>query len=143
MPPLKAHLSGSDRTVRLDRGQALVESALTFPLLLLLALALVQLALYVHAENVTIGACQDGARVASAADGTVSDGVATAQALLQAGLGSSANEVRVLGTMGAGNVVLEAQGQLPLVLPWVGNPSLPLHARVRMTREGFHAGSDR
>jgi Flp pilus assembly protein TadG len=140
MSSWKARQRQAGPTIRPDRGQALVESALAFPLLLLLALALVQLALYVHTENVTIGACQDGARVASAADGTVSDGVATARALLRAGLGSSANEVRVVGTMGAGSVVLEAQGQLPLVLPWVGNPSLPLHARVLMTREGFHAG---
>ena len=139
MPSGKA-LQRGGRTARPAGGQALVESAIAFPVLLLIALALVQLALYVHAENVTIGACQDGARVASAADGTVSDGVATAQALLQAGLGSSASDVRVVGTMGAGSVVLEAQGQLPLVLPWIGNPSLPLHARVLMTREGFHAG---
>jgi len=139
MPSGKA-LQRGGRTARPAGGQALVESAIAFPVLLLIALALVQLALYVHAENVTIGACQDGARVAAAADGTVGDGVATAQALLQAGLGRSATDVRVKGNTAAGSVVLEAQGRLRLILPWLGNPTLPLHARVLMIQEGFYAG---
>src|SRR6185437_11476744 len=128
------------RTARSARGQALVESALAFSVLVLLALALVQLALYVHAENVAIGACQDGAHVAAAADGTVADGIATAQALLQAGLGQDSDDVTVRGSAGGDTVVVEAQGQLSLILPWVGNPTLPLHAQAIVTKDGFDAG---
>lgn len=114
---------------------------MAFSVLVLLALALVQLALYVHAENVAIGACQDGARVSAAADGTVGDGVTTAQALLQAGLGRDASDMTVRGSAGGDTVVVEAQGQLRLILPWVGDPALPLHARAVMVKERFDAGN--
>lgn len=125
---------------RRDPGQALVESAIAFSILVMIALMLVQLALYVHAENVAIGACQDGARVASAADGTVGDGIATAQALLQAGLGPTAGDVTVRGSAGSDTVTLEAQGQLRMLLPSVGNPALPLHARAIVAKNRFYAG---
>ena len=46
----------------LQRGSAMVESAITFPVLLMVGLGLVQFALFYHAENVVTGAVQDGAR---------------------------------------------------------------------------------
>ena len=49
-----------------QRGQALVETAIAFPLLLIAALGLVQFALFYHAQNVVTGAVQEGARVAAA-----------------------------------------------------------------------------
>ncbi|GEM_PF-625152 len=128
------------RNERPARGQALVEGAIALPVLVMIALALVQLALYVHAENVVIGACQDGARVAATADGTLGDGIATAQALLQAGLGPSASDVTVRGSAGSDTVTLEAQGQLRMLLPWIGNPALPLHARTIVSKDRFNAG---
>lgn len=134
---------GSQRgwpTGRFARGQALVESALAFSVLVVLALALVQLALYVHAENVAIGACQDGARVAAAADGTVGDGIVTARSLLQAGLGQEADDVMVRGSAGGDTVVVEARGQLSMILPWMGNPALPLQARAIAAKDRFDAG---
>src|SRR5262249_35035774 len=80
---------------RVRGGEAMVEAALAFPLLVLVALALVQLALYAHAENVVVGATQDGARVAAEADRGAADGTATAQTLLRAGLGAEAAAVAV------------------------------------------------
>jgi Flp pilus assembly protein TadG len=118
----------------------MVELAVVFPLLVLAALALVQFALYVHAENVTIGAAQDGARVAAEVDRGVSDGVATTQSLLQAGLGAEASSVAVQGTDDGTAVTITATGSLPLILPAVANASLPLHAQASVSKESFVVG---
>lgn len=129
------------RRVRAELGQALVESALAFPILLLVAIGLVQFALYWHAESVITGAVQDGARVAAAEDSSVDDGVAHTHALLQAGLGRSAGDVTVQGSDSGATVKIEARGSLHLIIPWVGGASLPLQARSVMSKEQFRVGS--
>lgn len=125
------------------RGQALLEVALTFPLLLTVALGLVQFALYYHAQTVVTGAVQDGTRVAAAEDRTAADGVAHARALLGAGLGQSAGAVTVRGIDGGDVVVVEAEGQLRMIIPWVGGATLPLEARAIMSKEQFRVGPGR
>lgn len=76
--------------------------------------------------------------MASEADRSVGDGVEAAQTLLQAGLGESARHVTVQGTEERDVVVIEARGDLPLVLP-MGWIRLPVHGRAVMTRETFDA----
>lgn len=120
-------------------GQTAVETALAFPLLVVLALGLTQFALFYHAEMVVTGAVQDGARVAASADRTLADGVAHAQALLDAGLGRTAAEVSIQATDGGDTVSLEARGQLRTVIPWVANLRLPLLARAVVSKERFRA----
>src|SRR5689334_14542308 len=80
-------IAASNQVARGERGQALVEAAVAFPLLLMMAIALVQFGLYAHASHVVMAAAQEGARVAAAEDGGLHAGVAQAQAVLQAGLG--------------------------------------------------------
>ena len=121
-------------------GQALVEGALAFVLLALVALALVQFALFVHAQNVVTGAVQDGARVASAHDGSLDRGVEHARALVVAGLGAEAATVAVTGSTGGGSVTIEARGSLRLIIPWVGDARVPLRARAIAQKEGFRVG---
>lgn len=123
-----------------ERGQALVETAIAFPILLLVALALVQFALFYQAEGVVTGAVQDGARVAAAQDSTISDGVTRTQSLLQSGLGRSAGDVAVQGSDGGETVTVQAQGRLQLILPWLGGASLPLEARSTVSKERFRVG---
>jgi hypothetical protein len=120
-----------------ERGQATAETALAFPLLLAVAVALVQLALYVHAQSVVTAAVQDGARVAASEDRGVADGVAHAQALLRAGLGRSASELDVEGVDGGDAIALEARGALRAVVPWIADATLPLGARAVMAKERF------
>lgn len=122
------------------RGQAMVEVAVVFPLLVLVAIGLVQFALYAHAENVVTGAVQDGARVAAEDGRSLSDGVSTAQSLLQAGLGSEASMVALHGQEDQNVVVLQAQGRLHTIIPWVADVSLPLSAQATMSRERFRVG---
>ncbi len=137
-PTAKVWVTGL--AAEMERGQAMVEMAIAFPLLLLAAIGLVQFALYYHAQNVVIGAVQDGARVAAEEDRSVGEGIAYSQALLQAGLGPTASDVGVQGVDGGDVVILEAQGRLHLIIPWVGDGSVPLHARAVMRKEGFRVG---
>jgi Flp pilus assembly protein TadG len=128
---------------RAQRGQALVEVAVAFPVLLLTAIGLMQFALFVHAQNVVTGAVQDGARVAAAEDRTLAEGVAHSQAVLQAGLGRGAADVNVQGVDGGQTVTIEARGRLRAVIPWVADAALPLSARAVMAKERFYAGPSR
>ncbi|MCC6178318.1 MAG: pilus assembly protein [Chloroflexi bacterium] len=123
-----------------QRGQSLVEAAITFPLLLMTALGLVQFALLVHAQSVVTGAVQDGARVAASEDRSLADGTAHTRLLLATGLGRSVDDVSVSGTDGIDVVTVEARGRLRLVMPWVADTTLPLAARSTMSKERFRAG---
>jgi Flp pilus assembly protein TadG len=123
-----------------ENGQAMVETAVAFPVLLIVALVLVQFALFYQAESVVTGAVQDGARVAAAEDSTLTDGVAHTQDLLQAGLGQSAGRVAVQGSDGGSTVTVQAHGHLQLIIPWVGGASLPLQARSTISKEQFRVG---
>lgn len=122
------------------RGQSLVEAAIAFPLLLLAALGLIQFALYVHAQHVVTGAVQDGARAASAADGTPRRGHDRARRLIDAGLGRDAADVAVTASGDGGAVVVEARGDLRPIIPWPGVGGLPLRARAVSQKEAFRVG---
>jgi len=134
------------RQAHCARGQALVEAAVSFPLLVLLLLAVVEGALYVHALHVVLGAAREGAHAAAAEHATVdeaiTDGRARAREVLTAGLGQYANTIQVLDpSVDGGTVVVEVQGTLPLFFGGPGQDApvqLPLNARARASREFFH-----
>ena len=126
-----------------QRGQGMVEAAITFPLLLLTAIGLVQFALFAHAQSVVTGAVQDGARVAASEDRSLADGVSHARALLEAGLGRSVEDVAISGTDGPDAVTVEAKGRLRLIIPWAAEAMLPLAARSVVSKERFRAGPSR
>jgi Flp pilus assembly protein TadG len=123
-----------------EHGQALAETAVAFPILLIVALLVVQFALFYQAEGVVTGSVQDGARVAAAEDSTIGDGVVRTQDLLRAGLGQSAGEVTVNGSDGGNTVTIQAQGRLQLIIPWIRGASLPLQARSTISKEQFRVG---
>lgn len=126
-----------------QRGQGMVEAAITFPLLLMTAIGLVQFALFAHAQNVVTVAVQDGARVAASEDRSLTDGVGHTRALLEAGLGRSVEDVAVSGTNGADTVSVEARGRMRLIIPWAANATLSLAARSVVSKERFRAGPSR
>jgi hypothetical protein len=127
-------------------AQALVEAAVTFPLLVLLLLVLVEGALFVHAHHVVLTAAREGALAAASehasADEAALDGKARATEVLDAGLGQYAAFLQVDDpTFDGGSVVLDIHGSMPLVLgaPGQNGPvRLPLDARARVSREFFH-----
>lgn len=124
-----------------SRGQVLVEVALAWPLLVLVALGLVQFALYVHAESVVLGAVQDGAREAANSDRNVADGIADTRTILWAGLGRTALSIVVRGNDDGQDVTITATGGLPMILPGVAGLRLPLQARASVSKESFVVGS--
>jgi Flp pilus assembly protein TadG len=125
---------------RSHRGQSLVEAVLALPLLLTVALGVIQFALYEHAENVAAGAAQEGARVAAAEDGTLAGGVERSESILQAGLGGNARNISVQAAESADTVSITVHGRLPVLIPWVTDASLPLSARASMSKEQFSVG---
>src|SRR4051794_32742065 len=97
----------------------MVEAAVGFPLLLLVGPALVQFALYQHAQNVVTAAAEDGARVAAAQGAHGSDGARRAMDLVRAGLGRSAEDVQVTPVDGQEQVIVTVSARMRMLLPWV------------------------
>ena len=121
-------------------AQALVECALVLPLVLVLTLSMVQLVLYAHAQQVLTSAVQEGARLAAENGRDVEEGMARAQALVRAGLGTTVEPLRLEGIPDMEVVTLRADASLRpiVVMPLIGE--LPLHAEGSVSRERFRAG---
>jgi len=123
-----------------------VEFALVMPLVLVLALAVAQLALFLYERNVVMGSLSEGARVAAAEGRTVADGERAAGALLRQSLGGRvAAAVPVHGAVEGGLVVMRTDGVLPSLLPVV--PGLEVSMAASMHKEELlrqgDAGLDR
>jgi hypothetical protein len=128
----------------------MVEAAVAFPLLVMVALGLVQFAIAFHAHNVVEAAVQDGARMAAGSGCTGADSAACIQAglqhtnqLLQAGLGSHVHDVG-LDTTGSSDdaIQINAHGSFDTFIPWFGaggltHLSIPLEASAIVSREHF------
>ncbi|MCC7368823.1 MAG: pilus assembly protein [Chloroflexi bacterium] len=125
---------------QVERGQALVETALAFPILVLAAYAMVQVVLYVHARTVVVAAVQEGARAAV----TGGDGMGRAREVLQAGLGPSGRRLFVntrieLGATGGEAWVVSADGTWPVHVG-LTRIEVPLRAEARVSGEFFRGG---
>ena len=66
---LPAARGGATRRTASEHGSAAVQTAILFPVVLLLIFGIIQGALWFHARNVALGAAQEGVRVASAEGG--------------------------------------------------------------------------
>lgn len=120
--------------------------ALAFPLLVLVALGLVQFALFAHAHNVVEAAVQDGARAAAAQGATLADGRRRADAVLNAGLRPGV-QVKVDWSASTTDVIqASASGVLHTFFPWFNfstgltHLDLPLNATATVSRERFRGG---
>jgi hypothetical protein len=129
--------------VRRATAQALVESALVLPLLVLVCLGVLQVVLYAHAHDVLLSAVQEAARLAAEDGRGLDDGYARAQSLVVAGLGSSADPVRVAGQRDDEVVVFRIDAALRPILPLPLIGDLPLHAEGRVARERFRPAGAR
>ena len=136
-PPARRRLRRSPRS-----GATLPEFALTFPLLLLVLLAVLQFALVVHAGQVVTAAAQEGARVAATEGRTPQEGEAYAAALLRAGLGAPAATFAVAVAYeppSGDTTVASVSGTYPLTVPLPGG-GIPLRATARLRTERFRPG---
>ena len=73
-----------------DDGASPVEFALITPLLLVVTLAVLQLALVLHVRGVAVGAASQGARVAAMTNGDLSQGKARAERVLRESIAAPA-----------------------------------------------------
>jgi hypothetical protein len=118
-------------------AQALVESALVLPVLIMLSLGVLQVVLYVHARDVLTSAVQEGARLAAEDGRSLDEGYARAEALVTAGLGTSVEPVRLDGSLDDDVVALQVNARLRPILPLPLVRDLPIHAEGRVARERF------
>jgi hypothetical protein len=125
---------------RCSPGQALVESALVLPLLITLALGVLQVVLYAHARGVLTSAAQEGARLAAEDGRGLNDGYARAESLVTAGLGSSVDPVRLDGRFEAEVVSVSVDAHMRPILPLPLVNDLPIHVEGRVARERFRPG---
>jgi hypothetical protein len=125
---------------RCSPGQALVESALVLPLLITLALGVLQVVLYAHARGVLTSAAQEGARLAAEDGRGLNDGYVRAEALVTAGLGSSVDPVRLDGRFEAEVVSVSVDAHMRPILPLPLVNDLPIHVEGRVARERFRPG---
>jgi TadE-like protein len=129
---------------RCSAAQALVESALVLPLVIMLSLGVLQVVLYTHARDVLTSAVQEGARLAAEDGRGLDEGYARTQALVTAGLGTSVEPVRLDGSLDSDSVGLRVDANLRPILPLPLVESLPIHAEGRVARERFRpAGGGR
>jgi hypothetical protein len=118
----------------------LVESALVFPLVITLSLAVLQVVLYAHARDVLVSAVQEGARLAAEDGRSLDEGYARAQVLVGAGLGTSVELVVLDGRVDDEFAVLRVDAHLRPVLPLPLVHDLPVQAEARVARERFRPG---
>lgn len=126
--------SSALRRGRGDRGQAAVELALVLPLLVMLALALCQVALIVRDQVLVIHAAREGGRAAAVDP----DAGAARRAALSSGTLRPAHlDVEVSGRAGPGSRVhvtvrYRSPTELPLIGPLVGDVGLSGTASMRV-----------
>ena len=106
--------------LRGERGEAVTETVLLVPVLLLLIMLVIQFGLWYHAEHVVQAAAQEGARAARAEGATAEDGRARAEQFVTTTGGGSRqlNEIHSVGlltTDATGNVIPRLARELPRV----------------------------
>src|ERR1700732_4660941 len=113
---------------RRSAAQALVESALVLPLVIMLSLGVVQVVLYAHARDVLTSAAQEGARLAAEDGRGLDEGFARARALIAAGVGASVDPVQLDGGADDELVAVQVNAALRPILPLPLVHDLPITA---------------
>src|SRR5438552_1560905 len=122
------------------RGAAIAEFAVTSVVFLWTVVGVIDLVLWLHAQNVVIAASQEAAVVASRSDGTGPQAVESGWNLLRAGLGSGVNSIdRVDVQVGPDSATADVHGTW-YVAPLGPLVPVPLHATTTMLREQFRPG---
>ncbi|MGY1743841.1 MULTISPECIES: TadE/TadG family type IV pilus assembly protein [unclassified Blastococcus] len=124
-----------------ERGGAVVEFVLVSVLVVVLLLAVLQVAVYVHVRNVVTAGAQEGARYAANADVVVADGggrtaeIVAAATSERTAAGLSCTAAEEVDPTGLTLVVVRCTGAVPTLLAGLGD-LLPLDVTGRAVREG-------
>lgn len=104
--------------VAAERGSSAVQSAILFPIVLLLVFGIIQGALWYHARHIALGAAQEGARAASAENGAGGEQRAREFVSQLAG-GTLIRDLNVIGTATGETVTITVVGNAPSLVPGV------------------------
>ena len=108
-----------------ERGSAVVEFALVTPLLLMLALGVIQLVLALHVRATLTSAAAEGARAAALAGADPLAGVARTRALLEQNVaGAAVDEVSARRTVVGGLPVMAVRIEARLPLAGLLGPAI-------------------
>jgi len=130
-----------------NRGQELVEYALTLPVLLLLVLGIMEFGWAIFAYNSVANAAREGARVGAVLDGTIEEIRPTIEAAVKdrtGGLALSGDNVTVTETVVYSNSDVSIQVTVNYTHPMIsgiimraagGDASLQLSSQASMRRE--------
>ncbi|MGY1744012.1 TadE/TadG family type IV pilus assembly protein [Blastococcus sp. SYSU D00695] len=124
-----------------ERGGAVVEFVLVSVLVVVLLLAVLQVAVYVHVRNVVTASAQEGARYAANADVPVAAGggrtteIVTAATSERTASGLVCISTQEVDGTGLTLVVVRCAGAVPTLLAGLGD-LLPLEVSGRAVREG-------
>jgi len=120
-----------------DRGSAAADFALVSPLLVLVFLAVVQLAVAIHVRDTLVASAAEGARTAAAADQTLPDGVAKARSLIRTALSATyAGDVQARYVTEGGARLVEVRVRAPLPLIGMVGPAGQLVVTAHALVEG-------
>jgi Flp pilus assembly protein TadG len=126
--------------LRRAHGQAIAEFALASVVFLSTMVAVIDLGLWLHAQNVVMSASQEAATVGSRENASATQAVAAARRLIQAGLGSSASGIDTVNVeIGPDVTTAEVRGTWH-VAPLGPLVPVRLHATTTMLREQFRPG---
>jgi Flp pilus assembly protein TadG len=133
----RQHLPADDG----ERGSAVVDFVMVSVLILMLLLAVLQVAVYVHVRNVVTASAQDGARYAANADVDSATGAARTVEVVaratstQTAQGLACTSGEEVDPSGLTLVVVRCSGSVPALLASLGN-LLPLEVTGRAVKEG-------
>ncbi|MER5450571.1 TadE/TadG family type IV pilus assembly protein [Streptomyces sp. NPDC002766] len=105
------------RRWREDRGDASVQMAIIFPLVLLAALAVVQASLWYYARQIALTAAREGATAARAYQASPDDGAAQARAVLGRTAGDSLSGYSVSAGSDGQRVRVQVSGTALSMIP--------------------------
>jgi Flp pilus assembly protein TadG len=130
----------ADGAPRRAVAQAIAEFAVASAVFLSMMVAVIDLALWLDAQNVVLSASQEAATVGSRENASAEEAVIAARRLLQAGLGSTAVAIDTVNVnIGPDVTTAEVSGTW-YVAPLGPLVPVPLHARASMLREQFRPG---
>ena len=103
--------------LRDERGDAVTETVLLVPVLMLLIMLVIQFGLWYHAQHLVQAAAQEGARAARAESATAEDGRAQADSFLRETAGESVRGADIEAERTIDSVTVRVVGEAPAVVP--------------------------
>ncbi len=115
--PRSPHPTHPARSRRGERGSATVQTAILFPVLLLVVLTCIQAGVYWYCQSAALSAAQEGVRVPAANDGTIGKGTDRASTFLRRIAGTLIESTQVTGTRTPTEATVTVRGTTLTFIP--------------------------